>query len=237
MLFDNDKVESLYTRLLKGDTGAVSQIHHESTPLIEYLANKVCQSRFDDLVQEGHVKLYHILNLEKFNPSKNTRLYSFLYTALQHTMIDYLRSEKRRECESLEEWEEEHVQAVRSDMPDSNDVLAYMDLRFPTLPSNIKTDLSQYILENWLERQKPSNRAAIKTIEVYYLDNRRHAYMYYNAQLIYLRAKLTNVELREAQALKLASNGHEFSLVPEIFLVTEHAPTIHKLLKGLYIKF
>lgn len=241
MLFDSRRVEDLYKQYDSiGDKRILDVIHQESNGLIEVIAKSVCPDMFDDLVQEGHLKLRSILMSGSYKPIRGS-IYSFLSSVLRNHMADVVRRENVRSHAGLERC------SVQGDVVDEiamdcGCIIEYGKHRFPSIHRSVIHDVMQYIVSIVCEHSVDGYRGGLRTLCVVYRLDRRLARAAYYGILAVLRMHYLGVDwqVNQADAIELAEcRGLESSLLPELALLCgrQKLGVMMTVLGGAYVKF
>ena len=239
MIFEATKVESLlnqYSVNGKSQT-TVQEIHKLSDPLIKHLAYGISPVYADDLIQEGHIKLYNVIVAEKYKSDKGN-LYSFVRTLLTNCMIDFLR--RGDICQELPVTLGIESPFYCGAMIDMNLVNAYMVERFPSLHSSVSVDAASYVIQGICEQVCGKSKGIIKTLELLYPVHKPLSQIFYHSISIVLRYMTINYDCSAddfSAAIQMAKEKED-TLLPEIVLVlgNTQAALFMKIFNGIKVK-
>jgi len=238
MLFDAKIAVSLYRRAKRGDAKAIEEFHSVSVSLIEAIAASL-GSQFDDLVQEGHLRIQRIIVESLYDPARGS-MYSFLSTTLRNAMIDYLRKD-REDLELPEETFGDNHTNHTEESPIISNYVEYMVLRFPTIDPAVLDRIVDYAVKSTRESVSDGCKGVIRTMCVEYGIGRRWSSTMYSVVLALMRMDALGIEWEEniCDALAIAKNGTALSLIPELVLLNgpELVRGEVKVFAGSYIKF
>lgn len=217
MIFNSIEAERLYALCLcDNNPAAITKLHELSAGLIKAVALSLDPSCADDLIQEGHLKLQTIITAKKYKANKCS-LYTFLSVALRNRMIDYLRKEKSY----LSLYDNCPAHCNTSFVSSYNHELfdCYYPRRFPSLTHPSVIGYTKDALTENLSKAR-----VIETIwRNYGLPKGRAAVMYNSVQIFLRYVSIIDCDIDSLdEPLANATNGHEFTLIPESILV--HAP-------------
>lgn len=229
MIFDSKQAEKYYCMYCARPTDNLAgRIHILSADLIKVIAGSLDDSYFEDLCQEGHLKLQRIIIKQQYKPHTACSMYTFLDRALRNHMIDWLRKTQ----EHMELFE--HAATVH--IPESYSMgelfAQYYQERFPSL-NGAGLHIARYVKDTILERIR--KHLALRTMICVYSLTRSQATLLYNSVEIFLRisAITSSSELDIATPLSHATNGHEFTLHPESVLVDCEFDSYQKLVRHI----
>lgn len=239
MIFDSALAESLYTSYIqRGDKQAIDIIQLQTNPLIEVIAKSVCPELYDDLVQEGHLKLRSILLSGIYSPSKGS-MYTFLSSVLRNHMADVVRKEGIRAHAGLEDI---YAAPVGGEIMDCECVLEYGEQRFPSIHGSVARDAVRYTMHVASEQPVDGYRGSLRTLQTVYGLSRQWARTLHYGVLAVLRMHCMGLDWQanRADALELAGCAAlEGTLLPEMVLLVgrQELGTLVTVLGGAYVKF
>lgn len=215
MIFDSTTASKLYSRATLGDKQALSELHAISIDFIRAVAMSVSIDNVEDLTQEGHIKLHTLVLNDSIDLTRRS-LYTYLSIVLKHHMIDHMRRytshallTDKVECPSIPD------QTV--ELPSAR---LYLGMRFPSLVEGASCDMADYLVQALSENVRDMRKRVIRTLYNLYPINKARALVVYHVAEIAVAAELLRLEPSYDRALESATNGHEFTLIPEYILVT-----------------
>lgn len=216
MIFDSIQAEKLYCTYCHAPKPAhIARLHELAADYIKVIAGSLGTDYFEDLCQEGHLKLQRIIIKHQYKPGTSCSMYTFLDKALRNHMIDWLRKTQ----EHLELFESAAIVSIPEPLYGTVELFTcYYQERFPSL-NGAGLIVARYAKDTILERIR--KHKALKTITCVYSIPRPQAILMYNSVEILLRvlAVTSPSELDITIPLSCATNGHEFTLYPESVLV------------------
>lgn len=237
MIFQSGDVEKLYRRYRhSGNAELLEQIHSSSRSLIEVIAKSVDPEQFDDLVQEGHVKLHMLVQDGNYIPSRGP-MYTFLDRALRNHMYDYLRKQRGESVEYLlDAIGTEPVLAT--DEFDVTELLEYESRRFSSLDDGLVREAIGYIVSN----DNSGYKGAVRTLVMTYSISRQLATTMFRSTQAVLRMDCMGYDWQanKADALEVVGLcGTEITMLPEVVLLfgKEAALLQSMVFGGAYVKF
>lgn len=226
MLFDSAEAERLYCAYCQSHNPRyIAELHSLSSDLIKVIAGSLNQRDFfDDLTQEGHLKLQQIVVNNSYRLGTKCSMYTFLSYCLRNRMIDYLR--KLKAFEPLDDNTVADAKCVDL-IYDSSHFDVYYGKRFPSL-ANIGVESVVYIRDSIFEQANRSK--VINTITDVYGLHRSHANLLHNSVSIFLKLsiKSTLTEAKLMTSLSYATNGSEMTLKPENVLAGNYTAVGYK---------
>lgn len=227
-IFDSARAEAVYAQYRRtGDLALETEMLKQSEALIGAIAASVGRNEYDDMFQEGAVKLVDIMRRGVYDPDRGS-MYSFLSRVLTNHMLSVLRS-----GQDYDELDEDYAIAM-ADIGargfNAEPIIAYGLDRFSGLACDqfLIGDMVTYTVQAILESCNDGYRGAVRTmLTMYNLDRpmfmrKQIANTVYFSMLAVARmesmgyAWSENVEC----ALELAgSDGSHTSLVPEVVLL------------------
>lgn len=219
MIFDSVLAGQLYTRSVLGDKQALAELHSISDNFIKAIAMSVCVESVEDLTQEGHMKLLALVLNDSIDVTRSS-LYTYLSVALRNHMIDHMRRDVNYAYLS------DTVECFTP--PDTTLDLShtrlYLRRRFPSLADSISEDMAEYMTQAMHECIRDMRKRVIRTLYSMYPLSRSKALVVYHAAEIAVAAELLKSGPGYKRALEFATNGHEFTLIPEYVLITNSDP-------------
>lgn len=230
MIFNSDAAEQLYINYIRTkDVTSLEKLHLLANDLIKVIALSLNRDDYyDDLVQEGHLKLHQIIQKHQFRTDTPAAMYTFLSKVLRNHMIDYLR--KSKPCVNLDSiagvatFDANHGYdtSYRDELFDH-----YYPSRFPTLDNGYA--YASYVYEAVQEsitRNKIVNTLMLNPL------NRAHALFIYRSvnSFLCITSVMTITPSHLLESLKYATNGNEFTLYPECVLMDYNAVLNYKQL-------
>lgn len=239
MIFEAARVESLLDQYsANGESqNTILEIHKLSDPLIRHLAYTISSAYADDLIQEGHVKLFNVIISKKYKSGKGN-LYSFVRTVLTNCMIDFLR--RVNICQELPTALGVESSFYYGAMIDTNLVDNYVVNRFPSLHSSVSIDAASYVICGICEQVCGKSKGIIKTLELLYPIQKPLSQVFYHSISIVLRYMIINSDCTTddfSSAIRMAVEK-ESTLLPEVVLVLGDSQTalFMKIFKDVKIK-
>lgn len=246
MIFEEDLAQQAWVEYTSTrDKAALHRLHELTVSLIEVIALSVCPDQFDDLVQEGHLKLQTVVESELYNGTRGT-LYTFLSSALRNHMLDVLRRDSRQACDDLGDDEIESCLAmpvISYSCIDVDAAMGYGIRRFPSLHNSISADATRYIISSKLEAVSGGSRGVIRTLCCMYDLDRVISRTLYFSMTILVRMMSLGLDwsVYQDQALAIVNDEYsmEISLVPEVVLMLgrQQADVMSAVFSGSYVKF
>jgi len=222
-LFESSHVEELYRRYrVRGDKVLEGDIHEQASALIGAIAASVDGATYDDLYQEGHVKLNEVLRRGMYDPQRGS-MYSFLSRVLTNHMISEVRGQRTLDMLDDDTTGANGV-AMSGGTIDVNRILDYGIARFASVTPDrhMLDDIINYNIRAILESCADGYRGAVRTIVALYSLDRAIVNTIYFSILSIIRMECMGHSwyMYADDALSLAqASGATTSLVPEVVLL------------------
>lgn len=219
MIFDSITAKQLYINYVDTDDNiALEKLHVLANDLIKVIAMSLNRDDYyEDLVQEGHLKLHKILRQHQFRIDTHAAMYTFLSKVLRNHMIDYLR--KCKPCVDIESVT--HLQASDNYIICDTDYVDelfdhYYPQRFPTLKHGY--DHASYVYE--AVQESITRNKIINTLTLNPNLLRSQALAIYRSVNAFLgiTSVLSITPAHLSNSLLHAHNSNEFTLYPECIM-------------------
>lgn len=239
MIFEASRVESLLTQYYANgrSQATICEIHRLTEPLIKHLAYDISSAYADDLIQEGHLKLFNIITTKKYKPGRGG-LYSFMRTVLTNRMIDYIRrGDSYQELPPTLGIESPFYIGTTIN---TGLIELYATQRFPSLHNSVAANAANYIIHGICEQVCGKSKGIIKTLELLYPVHKPLSQIFYHSISIVLRYVVVNPDCLIddfSSALQMAKEK-ESTLLPEVVMVLgpEQAALFIKIFNGIKIR-
>lgn len=241
LIFDSRYMEDLHERYsATGDVVLEKEMLAHSQALIGAIAATMGRSDYDDMFQEGSIKLVDILRSGVYD-AKRGSMYSFLSRVFTNHMRSALKG--RADWDELDDDMVVAMASIGVAGFDNSLIVDYGMERFATLTHDpyLLRDMMEYAVQAIMESCCDGYRGAVRTMMMLYSLDRAVVSTVYFSMLAVIRMESMGYAWAENVdcALELAgSDGARTSLVPEVILLL--GPWIGCVLalvfRGWYIK-
>jgi DNA-directed RNA polymerase specialized sigma24 family protein len=222
-IFDSARAEAVYAQYRRtGDLALENEMLEQSEALIGAIAASVGRNEYDDMFQEGAVKLVDIMRRGVYDPDRGS-MYNFLSRVLTNHMLSAQRSNH-----GYDELSEDYAIAPLADVCagsfNTDPIIQYGLERFVGLAPDafLIGDMVAYAVQAILESCCEGYRGAVRTMMTMYALDRPIVSTVYFSMLAVARMESMGYAWGEnvEYALELAgSDGSHTSLVPEVVLL------------------
>lgn len=232
MIFDSDKTTKLIRKWkIQRTIELLSDVLLECETLVEVIASKFDNIYRDDLIQESYIRIQY--SLQFFDADKGN-LHKYLTSVITNACLSYIGKENRHF-----QYEEHEIvigdEAINDDDIEQalSDLIIRNRIRFPSVPTDMIDDMSEFIFISILDGIGGKSRGAIRQLTHNFDVLRSIATTVYHSSLIYLRTKYFIVHGNVTQ------DPNEFSLTSDIrdIIGNKSFDAISILFSGMYIKF
>lgn len=243
MIFDNEKAEALLQKIRSdGLAEDIAVLHEMARPLIEVIAHSVCSSRFEDLVQEGHLKLQNVVSQDKFESGRG-KLYSFLSVVIRHSMLDVINRDRDLVlvedflCGDLED------ASVLYESINKDAVVRYLSARYMNMyDDSVLRDIVSYVVDACVEGVCEGQRGIVRTMISEYGICRGEANALYISAVVAIRMEMLYVDWTDNidAAVEIAKmSKFLWTSIPDLALILgmDIALVLTIIFRGVYVKF
>lgn len=208
MIFDAEVVKLLVVEWQRTKSDAVlERIYGETNKLIEAIVSYYDPLFRDDMIQECRLKLITGA-LQGYDSGYS--LHAYLTAVLHNCCRTYMKKQYR--ISNLFE-DFELVESKPPEAPSNAEIMEEVICRnrdrFPSLPSEVIDDITEYIMTK-LSGSVCKKRGIVAEIMAHFRISRHVATTVYHSTIIYLRGKYSDC------SNNISKDTHEFSLIPDL---------------------